>query len=345
MKTLAAGVLRRDLNREDATATYFASASRLLRLFCVSCICVVFSGFFESVTTPAWGGPVYYSDYGNGTINRINVPGGPVQTLVSGLGRPWGITVDPVNQYIYYGIADSANTQRITRSNLDGSNPVAILSGGNRRISSVELDVPNNWLYFVDGNARTINRIHLNGTGEQLLATGTLNGPLDVEVDAATNSMYWTQIISTSSQIFRSNLDGTNTQLLFGDQGFYYDLAVDPAKGFIYFADQHPNAHAIRRINLDGTNPVTIVAQAGLEPSGLEIDFNEGRLYWSRRDTPALWRANLDGSNPEQFSNPANFGPSNYTIDLALGPVPEPGSWVIASLGILGIVVLKRLQA
>ena len=135
--------------------------------------------------------------------------------------------------------------------------------------------------------------------------TGSLNGPIDMALDVSNNWMYWTQITSTTSEVFRSHLDGNGTQQLFGDQGFYYGIAIDPLHGYLYFADQHPHQMAIRRMNLDSTNPISLIL-AG-EPSGVDVDVTEGKLDWSRRDTPGVWRSNLDGSNVQQLALSARF--------------------------------------
>src|SRR5262249_23600313 len=150
-----------------------------------------------------------------------------------------------------------------------------VSGGGTQFVQNLELDLPHNWIYYTEGNKRSIRRVRFDGTSDEQVVAGTSNGPVDIALDIPAGKMYWTQIVSTASQLFRSNLDGTGTELLFGDQGFYYDLAIDPANGFIYFADQHPNYHAIRRVKLDGTQPTVLVTAPGLQPSGLEIDLAE----------------------------------------------------------------------
>jgi DNA-binding beta-propeller fold protein YncE len=216
--------------------------------------------------------PFFFSDYTNKTIDFVATPGGPIQTIATTSGNPWGVAVDGKDGYVYWidkggGGATSSN---ITRANFDGSNPVTILSvpvqpGNPYVLRGLTLDVGNNWIYYTEGNTGTIRRIHLDGTGGQVVAS-VGGDAIDVALDVPDNKMYWTQITSTTSELFSANLNGTNAHQLFTDQGFYYGLAVDPAHGYLYFADQHPNQMAIRRINVDGTNPTTLIS-AG-EPSG-----------------------------------------------------------------------------
>lgn len=283
--------------------------------------------------------PFYFSDYGNRKIDYVATAGGPIQTIATTAGRPWGVAVDRQNGYVYWANS-GGGTSNITRANADGSNPVTILSvtGIPIDLMNLTLDVADNWIYYTEGNTFSVRRVHLDGTGGQVVVTGTANGPVDVALDVPNNKMYWTQITSATSELFSAHLDGTGVQQLFTDQGFYYGLAVDPAHGYLYFADQHPNQHAIRRINVDGTNPITLVS-AG-EPSGVDIDLAAGKLYWSRRDTPGIWDANLDGSNVQQLTVPANFNGSSYTIDVAV--VPEPSSLVLFSIGVIAAAYMRR---
>ncbi len=67
------------------------------------------------------------------------------------------------------------------------------------------------------------------------------------------------KLLPQRTEVFRSHLNVTGTQHLFGDQGFYYGIAIDPLHGYLYFAYQNPNPMAIRRLNLDGTNPVSLI--------------------------------------------------------------------------------------
>jgi DNA-binding beta-propeller fold protein YncE len=248
-------------------------------------------------------------DYGAHSIEFVPSPGAPAQTIATTAGRPWGVAVDAKNGFLYW--ADSGGTtSNITRTNLHGTNPVTVLAVSGQPsnpndIMNLALDTTNNWIYYTEGNTRTIRRIHSDCTGGQVVATGSLNGPVDMALDVPNNWMYWTQITSTTSEVFRSHLDGAGTQQLFGDQGFYYGIAIDPLHGYFYFADQHPNQIAIRRLNLDGTNPISLIPAE--EPSGVDLNVTEGKLYCSRRDTPEVWRSNLDGSNVQQMALSARF--------------------------------------
>ena len=314
---------------------------------------------------PADASAVYWSDLHNSVISRAAGPGAPHQTVVTDAGRPWGVAIDPVARRIYWGDNDPFTPQKILSARLDGSDAAVVLAepvmsgGGSQFVQGVSLDLVNHYVYFTEGNTRTVRRVRTDGTGEEVLVRGRLNGPVDVKLDVANGYMYWTQIISTHSEIFRARLDGSAPELLFTDQGFYYDLALAPDRRnaggdydgrYLYFADQHPNYEGIRRISLVGDpSPEVIVHVDGMEPSGLEIDPDGKWIYFSRRDQPGIWRTKLDGGQLQEVVNPEFFPFHTYTIDVTLEhtaffaaglAVPEPAGGAIAiavaAIGMLG---------
>src|SRR5256885_16569387 len=94
----------------------------------------------------ARAGGVYWSDYQTGAIYRTSGPGGQHELIVPNAGHPWGIAVDPINHYLYWGDYDASTARKITRANLDGSDPVIVLSepvmegGGTQFVQGLSLD-------------------------------------------------------------------------------------------------------------------------------------------------------------------------------------------------------------
>jgi DNA-binding beta-propeller fold protein YncE len=330
----------------------------------VVALCSAFAGCVLWIDRPCDASAVYWSDIHNGTINRASGPGAPHSTVVPDAGRPWGVAIDPVNNRLYWGDDDPSTAPKIMSAKLDGSDRSVVLAeapvsgGGSQLVQDLALDVVNHYVYYTEGNTRTLRRVRTDGSGDEVLVNGRLNGPVDVKLDVANGYMYWTQIVSTDSEIYRAKLDGSDPELLFSDRGFYYDLALAPDRSkvggdydgrYIYFADQHPNYQAIRRISINGDPSPQIIAHVdGMEPSGLEIDPDGHWLYFSRRDQPGIWRTKLDGSGLQEVVNPAFFPDNAYTIDFTLEhtalfaaglqvPEPAPGGMLLAfaSLGAL----------
>lgn len=297
------------------------------------------------VATATQAQSVYWTDINDNTIKRIASPGAAPQLVVNHGPVPHGITVDLPGQQLYWADGLGTSAQKIIRSNLDGSNRVAVVSepvvsgGGTQLVQNLKLDTLNNWIYYTEANTRTIRRVRFDGTGDQSIVQGSLNGPFDLALHIPSNYMYWTQGQSTFSQIFRSRLDGSQTQLLFSDEGFYSGIEIDPENGFIYFSDYYPGREGIRRISLGGGNPVTLIPQPGGWPLGMDIDLASGKLYWARAnaDVPGIFRANLDGTGVEAMATlSSNLSPWDVVI------VPEPASICIASVLIAGTLTNRR---
>ena len=80
-------------------------------------------------------------------------------------------------------------------------------------------------------------------------------------------------------------------------------LVVDAAAGHLYWTNMgNPKANdgTILRSDLDGRNMTTIVASGGtFTPKQIQLDKQNGKLYWSDREGMRVMRANLDGSAVE----------------------------------------------
>ena len=269
-------------------------------------------------------GKVYWSDSEARRIQRANLNGTRIETVVPDAGSPWGLAADAWNARLYWAEDDPFTLPAIRGSNLDGSDQQVLVSEpwdpGIQFPQFIALDVEGGKMYYTSGNTRSIERASLDGTSRETILHAELNGPVGIALDLKNQYIYWTHIMSTHSRICRSSLDGSWTVQLLYQQGFFYDIELDPEGGYMYWADQHPNYRAIRRANLDGTDPVSIVS--GIEPSGIALDLKDGKVYWSTRGTPSIQRANLDGTKVETLVSGANVPGLKYTMDVAVVYVP-----------------------
>ncbi len=126
----------------------------------------------------------------------------------------------------------------------------------------------------------------------------------------ATDKVYWSP---GGVPIYRSNLDGTNVELIVGSGNEnVHELDVDPIGGKLYWLDNMGGQASLRRANLDGSNVQTLLSLSWA--NGLDIDVYGGKLYWTQY-TGQIYRANLDGTNVELL---LDFG-APFDIALACG--------------------------
>ena len=135
--------------------------------------------------------------------------------------------------------------------------------------------------------------------------------------------IYWTDL---ERGIFRSNLDGSNSErLVKPDVRYPGDIALDVLGGKMYWTDR--GGGAIYWSDLDGSNLETLVDVWGTAMD-LALDIAGGKLYWTDSFNAddyyqgALMRANLDGSNIEVLTEDfVNRNPGTIALDLVRGKV------------------------
>ena len=130
------------------------------------------------------GGKMYWVDSGTERIQRSNLDGSGVEDLVTtGLGTPRGIALDVAGGKMYW--TDSgremyrteSGTEKIQRSNLDGSGVETLVASGLHNPSGLALDVSRGKMYWTDNGTEKIQRSNLDGSGVEDLVTSGLEYP------------------------------------------------------------------------------------------------------------------------------------------------------------------------
>lgn len=118
--------------------------------------------------------------------------------------------------------------------------------------------------------------------------------PSDLEVTAT--HIYWTE--DRLGQIRRSDLDGSNIEILFEGLGRYIDFDIDEQGGYLYWI--HNLSGSLHRLSLDGQHLETLLtSEDGLVgPASLHVVPSMNALFWVDWQSYTLHRAELDGSNP-----------------------------------------------
>jgi hypothetical protein len=215
--------------------------------------------FSRGLVVDSAGGKMYWADQTAGRIQRANLDGSNVETLLSGfaVGALKGIEIDPAAGKMYW---TNSVAQKIQRANLDGSGvqDLVTLQTG---LWDVALDTAAGKMYWASSEDDTIRRANLDGSGAQLLWTGTASAdPHGIAIDALAGKMYWYD--DRVQQILRANLNGSSVETAADLTGIAQSTVlwvnVDPRTNKLYWTDYYSNA--IYRSNLDGSDMTMIVS-------------------------------------------------------------------------------------
>ncbi len=276
---------------------------------------------------------LFWSDSGTNQIWTSNTDGSDASVILqlAAGAEPRGIALDGVAGHIYWA---ENGTNRIRRANLDGTNIVNLVSANLGFPADIELDLAAGKMYWADRDLDWIRRANLDGTGVQtvvnLPATGNNGAPYFLELDPAAGHLYWSDF--DSGVIHRANLaDGTGITNIVTGQDRVRDIVVDSQAGLIYFSDR--DTRLIRSATTSGGSITTLHGPTGLVlPHGLDLNPNDGMLYWADSDGRIIFRGAADGSIEKEaiFSDSLN---NPWDIQVLPAPIPEPG--MVGMMGLL----------
>ena len=192
-----------------------------------------------------------------------------------------------------YWAVRGTDTDKIQRSNLDGSGVEDLVTTGLGFPAGIALDVSGGKMYWTDGSSK-IQRSSLDGSGVEDLVTTGLGRPNGIALDVSGGKMYWTDL--DTDKIQRSNLDGGGVEDLVTGLEFPQGIALDVSGGKMYWTDQ--NTDKIQRSNLDGGGVEDLVTGLAF-PKGIALDVSGGKMYWT--DVRKIQRSNLDGGGVEDL--------------------------------------------
>ena len=219
-----------------------------------------------------------------------------------------------------------AETDKIQRANLDGSQIEDLVTTGLFVPRNLALDVDGGKMYWTDEDwsEDRIQRANLDGSQVEDILT-EVSSPAGLALDLATGKIYWTD--TGRSSIGRTNLDGSQSQnLVTRSLNSPRALALDLAEGKMYWTDS--GTLRMQRANFDGSQVEdVIVSGLGYPTIGLAIDPVGGKIYWTDWGTKEIRRANLDGTRGENLITGLS-GPVGLALDIA---VPAASDLVVES--------------
>ena len=265
------------------------------------------------------GGKMYWFDRRGEEIQWSDLDGSNSQPFSGNLGEHGGahvktmdVALDLERRKIYsvafYNFGDYESSE-VFRYNLDGSGLETLLPEGGQ-FQSLALDAGSGFLYL--GGWDGITRIDLSGDSVESVS---IDGSWDVAFDPVGNKLYW-----TDGDIWRSDPDGSDVELLFRPDPAAGTIAVDPEEGKVYWTAIRrvwdPLYGEVLRANLDRSEVEYVVQQA--EVVGFDLDLQGRKIYWTDvRGT--IHRANIDGTDVEDLFIPPVRAP--YSLALNAGTI------------------------
>ena len=240
----------------------------------------------HDITVDLVGRRIYWTEFGGnaegdpvGGVKRANMDGTDVVELVSQTFiDPWGIAIDVGGGKMYWTVRRTVRS--IQRANLDGSEIEDLVTSGLEYPRGIALDIGAGKMYWADPGTSKIQRANLDGSNVEDLVTEEMADifrPVGIALDPAGGKMYWTDREAGPSgygRIWRTNLDGTDNELLFitADDQDAPAIALDVSAGKIYLTvtSRMPGEGAIWLANMDGSAVEQIISGL-IDPMGIAL--------------------------------------------------------------------------
>jgi hypothetical protein len=155
-------------------------------------------------------------------------------------------------------------------------------------------------------------------------ATGTLDGPSGLAIDAAAGKAYWAN--ENNDTIGYANLDGSGAGLL-NTSGATVDrpsgLAIDPTAGRAYWANFDADKISYASLNGSGGSDLNTAGATVEGPTSVVAYPAAGRVFWTNYTANKISFANLSGSGGADLNTAGAplGGPEGAAIDATTGRI------------------------
>ena len=222
------------------------------------------------------GRKMYWTNVNGRQIQRANLDGSGIETIVQFTGSTWGIAVDGLGGKVYWSSAVP-----VWRANLDGSQAEQVFLGG-APVQDLALDPAAGKVYASSYSANRnafgrLQRANLDGSELENVGDRIHNGPVGLGVDHPAGKVYWARFWPEGG-LQRANLDGSQVEDLLTDISAD-SLALDFPGGKVYWSelDLPSFTGSLWRANLDGSEAERLPF-GGTRPGGIAIIPEPGTL-------------------------------------------------------------------
>ncbi len=255
------------------------------------------------------------------TVDQISAAppeGAPVVGLYGPGNDPEDIELDPETGTLYW---ICSSTGRLQSGASAGGELPEIIADGLGFTTALKLDTTNGWIYYSDWISDSIRRIDFSGTTIETVVTGV--EAMKIFLDIENERMFWT---NRAGLIQQSNLDGSSIlTLASGDEAWSPEgIVVDTITGYVYWVTSGFNA-GLWRIPVGGGEWDSLVLFAPFSRAvDLEIDLDNGHLYWTEAADDVIRRSELSGSDIVEVASGLVNSPVGLAIDYSVTSSTEP---------------------
>jgi hypothetical protein len=223
-----------------------------------------------------------------------------------------------------YWIDYSYTTPKIIRVHPDGSNYRSMsLTTKTSPQGMVLNSISGNllWDELIDSYS-SINKspISLQGTIDS--AAYGLSFCRGMTIDQTNGKLYWVSSEANNNKIYASDLDGSNQRIVksFGSGAFNLrDIVINPSAQMLYVTD-YGQGKIIKVVVSDGTTTDLITGLSGLGPTGIALDIQHSKLYWTEINSGKIRRSDLTGALIEDIFT-GRDRPQSITINTTYNAV------------------------
>lgn len=195
-----------------------------------------------------------------------------------------------------YYMARGSNS--INHQQVSGGSPEELVGGLDfpRRLVIDESGEKLYWSSSIFG-AGSIQRSNFDGTGVEYVIPSV--DAWGIDIDPRSPKLYWAN--HDGHKIQRSDLDGSNIEVVTGTSMTPWALAVDPVNSKLYYSESNGASAKIFRLGFDGSGKDNLLATTAGSIRGLELDLTNDKVYWHEMESgiSKIGRANFDGSDLE----------------------------------------------
>ena len=255
---------------QDTLSPNLLSGSVSIRICPMKRVSLAVYGVFIGFAPPvAQAGKIYWCDRNVGLVQRANLDGSEIETLIEVNATLRGIAIDVAKGKLYFA---NQTAGKIFGADIDGSG-VAELVSGLRFPADVHLDSKSGKVYWCDQSRSVIERANLDGSGVEVVVETPQ--PYYLDLDPTNRRLFWGDF--TAGNINYVSLDGGEPVNVLTGQRRVRGVKLDLARGEMVWCNRESNHIQGRKI--EGGSLRTVIEDLDT-PHGLAIDPVARKAYW-----------------------------------------------------------------